>query len=141
MGLTERNTRRVPIGQQHVYTTNRSQWSPWTCVMPWTYISHWDTIFMRFASSLQQCNVVTSRFGNRQQRLTKRIMPVFGSRLCCTGTGTCCRKSEVADFWNGVLCWSMGTDRRSLRTFHVTQEPCQDVYALISFMNTTYPNK
>ena len=43
--------------------------------------------------SLQQCNIVTSRFGHKQQVLRKRRMYVLGSRLCCAGTG----KSEVAD--------------------------------------------
>ena len=42
---------------------------------------------MIFSSSLQLCNVITSRFGNRQQVLRKRRMSVLGTRLCCTGMG------------------------------------------------------
>ena len=71
---------------------------------------------MRDSWSLQQCNIVTSRFGNKQQVLRKRIMSVLGSRLCCTGTGKCVRKSDVADLWTGLLCSSLGTAMRSFRT-------------------------
>ena len=51
-------------------------------------------ILMRYSSPLQQCNVVTSRFVNQEQRLNKRGMSVHGSRLCCTRTEKCGLKSE-----------------------------------------------
>ncbi len=34
---------------------------------------------MRYSWPLQQCNIVTSRFGNKQQMLRKRRMSVRGS--------------------------------------------------------------
>ncbi len=137
MKLIAWNTRRVPRGQQHVWKTNRSQRSPWTCVMSWTSIFHWDTILMRYSYSVQRCHVVTSRFGNKQQRLMKSINAVLGSRLCCTGTGKCSRKSEEIDLWTGVLCWSLVTARRIFRTFPMAEGARQDLHALISFRNTT----
>ena len=49
---------------------------------------------MRYLSPLQQCNVVTSRFVNQEQRLNNIGMSVHGSRLCCTRTEKCGLKSE-----------------------------------------------
>ena len=102
---------------------------------------YWDTILMRYSWSFQQCNIVTSRFGNKQQVLRKRRMSVLGSRLCCTGTGKCFRKSEVADLWTGLLCWSLGTAMRSFRTSPMTLCARQALHALISFRNSTCPNE
>ena len=92
---------------------------------------------MRYSWSFQQCDIVTSRSGNKQQVHRKRIMSVLGSRLCCTGTGKCFRKSEVADLLTGLLCWSLGTATRSFRTFPIALGAIQALHALISFRNST----
>ena len=83
---------------------------------------------LRYSSSLQWCNVVTSRFRNKQQMLRKRRTSVIGSsdlvgsRFCCTWTWKCCRKSEVADLWTGLLCWSLGTAREAYERFRWHRE-------------------
>ena len=44
-------------------------------------IFHWNTILTSYSWSLQQCNIVTSRFGNKHQVFRKRRMSVLRSRL------------------------------------------------------------
>ena len=47
---------------------------------------------------------------------------LVGSRFCCTWTWKCCRKSEVADLWTGLLCWSLGTAREAYERFRWHRE-------------------
>ena len=101
-------------------------------------IFHWVIILMRYSSSLQQCNVVTSRFVNQRQRLKKRGMFVPGSRFFCARTGKCCLKSEETDLWTVLLRWSFGAARRRFRSFSIAKEAGQGLHALISFRNSTY---
>ena len=96
-----------------------------------------DEIFM-VTSTMQHSH---QSLRKKQQVPRKRRMYVLWSRLCCTGTGKCFRKSEVADIWTGLLCWSLSTAMISFRTFPIAQGAGQALHALISFRSPTCPNK
>ena len=124
----------------NVWKPNRSQRSPLTFVMSLTTIFHCDIILMRYSSPLQQCNVVTSRFVNLQQRLKKRRMSVPGSRLCCrpTGTGNYCLKAEGDRSLDGISVLVVGRGQETLSIVSDSTGERHDLHTLVSLRNSTY---
>ena len=86
---------------------------------------------MRYSWSLQQCNIVTSRFGHKQQMLRKRRMSVLWSRLCYTGTGKMFPEISGGRYMDRIAVLVIGYGHEKIRMFPMAQGAGQALHALI----------